>query len=191
MKICSVEGCGGRIASLGMCQKHYIRTRKYGSPLATHDRWKRKRKWLEANCGFSGDECLRWPFSVSAHGRGTVQVDGRSMSAPRFMCYLAHGEPPSPKHHASHTCGKGHEGCVNPRHLVWKTPKQNEADKIAHGTIRRGSDINTSKLSERDVRRIRDEIAMGRKGIDIAREFGVTPAMVSNIKAGKAWAWLS
>lgn len=50
------------------------------------------------------------------------------------MCQKAHGDPPSPKHDAAHSCGRGHEGCVNPNHLSWKTKKQNQADRITHGT---------------------------------------------------------
>ena len=78
---------------------------------------------------------------------------------------------------------------MNPRHLSWKTAKQNEADKITHGTIRRGSSINTSKLSEDDVREIRKMIGKV-SAADIARAWGISTVMVSNIKNRKAWAWL-
>lgn len=190
MKVCKVAGCGGEVEARGYCQKHYIRFRKYGSPEGFHPRHKRKIRWLESNSGHSGDECLTWPFSVGDHGRGTVTIDGRTWAAPRYMCLLARGAPPSPGHHAAHTCGNGHQGCVNPRHLVWKTPKENEADKVAHGTIRRGTAVNTNKIDEADVRKIREMILAGERGVDIARRYGITPAMVSRIKKRQAWAWL-
>lgn len=30
MKICSVDGCSGKIQAKGLCMKHYMRLRKYG-----------------------------------------------------------------------------------------------------------------------------------------------------------------
>ena len=193
MPPCEVEGCkakvwqrtGGRF----LCVSHAQRLRKYGAVDIYHQRFRRKAKWIEENAGYAGDDCLRWPFDVSDHGRGTVQFNNKSMSAPRGMCIVAHGPPPSPKHQAAHSCGNGHLGCMNPRHLSWKLPKENEADKITHGTIRRGSAINTSKLSEDDVRAIRKMIGKV-SGAEIARAWGISTVMVSNIKTRKAWAWL-
>jgi hypothetical protein len=78
---------------------------------------------------------------------------------------------------------------MNPRHLAWKTPKENEADKLIHGTLRRGTAIHTNKLTEDDVRQIRKMIGKV-SGVEIAKAWGITPAMVSRIKLGHAWAWL-
>ena len=189
MKICKIDECQSRVHAWGMCQKHYLRTKTHGSPHGSHPDHRKGLNWIEAHVPYSGDDCLKWPFSVSHHGRGKVTIDGKSVPAPRYMCILAHGEPPTPKHHAAHTCGKGHEGCVNPRHLVWKTPKANEADKVEHGTLRRGTEINTNKLTEDDVRAIRRMIGKA-SGVEIAKAWGITPAMVSRIKKRQAWAWL-
>jgi len=193
MPPCEVEGCNGKVwqrtGDQFLCVTHCQKLRKYGNVHGISPRYKRKSRWIEAHVCYSGDNCLKWPFDVSNHGRGTVQINNKSMSAPRAMCMLAHGDPPSPQHQAAHSCGKGHDGCMNPRHLSWKTPKENEADKVAHGTLRRGSAINTSKLSEDDVRAIRKMIGTV-SGIEIARAWGITATMVSNIKLRKAWAWL-
>jgi hypothetical protein len=61
---------------------------------------------------------------------------GDTLYAHRLMCQLAHGDPPTPDHIAAHSCGRGHEGCVNPNHLSWKTYSENELDKRVHGTTR-------------------------------------------------------
>jgi len=159
---CKIDNCQNQSHAWDMCQKHYIRAKTHGSPNATHERYMRKRRWLEANANHNGDDCLKWPFSVSAHGRGTVTVDGKTMPAPRYMCILASGQPPSPKHHAAHTCGR---------------------------TQRRGTAINTNKLTEDDVRAIRRMIGKA-SGVEIAKAWGITPAMVSSIKTRKAWDWL-
>lgn len=193
MPPCEIDGCDARVwqrtKGKFLCVSHWQKLAKYGDPLLNHPRFRRKLKWIEDNSGYLGADCLKWPFSVSSHGRGTVQLNGKTITAPRMMCIVAHGAPPTKKHHAAHSCGNGHLGCMNPNHICWKTPVENESDKITHGTLRKGSDINTSKLSEDDVRAIRAMI--GRvSGVKIAKLWGITPAMVSNIKLGKAWGWL-
>jgi hypothetical protein len=66
-----------------------------------------------------------------------MQVDsGHFERATRVMCKLAHGPAPTPKHHAAHSCGKGHEACINPKHLRWATPRENAADAKLHGTFK-------------------------------------------------------
>lgn len=188
-RICSIEECNRPLRSKGLCERHYWRLYKHGSPNIVLKRPRCKIDWLEKHIHFQGDECLKWPFSVSKHGRGTLTIKGKNMSAPRAMCLLAHGDPPSSSHQAAHSCGKGHEGCVNPRHLRWATASENEMDKLKHGTLRRGHAINTSKLTEQQVREI---ITRGRAGgiNKMAREFGVSPTAISYILSGKNWGWL-
>jgi len=187
--VCSVDGCDNKHVGKGFCAKHRTRVIKTGSVYGLSEKYKCGVKWIERNANYSGDDCLPWPFSVSKHGRGKVCVEKRNISAPRYMCMLVHGLPPTPRHQAAHSCGNGHIGCMNPRHLSWKTSKENEADKIEHGTIRRGTSINTSKLTEADVREIRSIIGVV-KGVDIAKKWGITPSMVSSIKNRISWSWL-
>lgn len=182
--VCSVDGCGKGAASLGLCEMHYQRQKKHGDVNRGHQR----QSWLEAHRDYLGDDCLTWPFSVSGHGRGTATLDGKKMSAPRAMCILAHGEPPTEQHHAAHSCGNGHLGCMSPRHLSWKLPAENEADKIKHGTLRRGRAINTNKLTERQVSEIR--AAADASGVALAERYGVTPSAISAIRHRQTWAWL-
>ena len=91
-------------------------------------------QWIFDHVGYRGDDCLKWPFSIDKRvGRGTLGYMGRIMWAHRFMCELAHGLPPTGKPQASHNCGNGHLGCVNPRHLEWKSNQENCVDKSLHG----------------------------------------------------------
>jgi hypothetical protein len=89
--------------------------------------------WLRAHAAHQGDECLTWPFSRIGKGYGSFGYLRKQLYAHRFMCELVHGPAPSPQHQAAHSCGKGHEGCVNPRHLSWKTNSENQLDRSAHG----------------------------------------------------------
>lgn len=84
--------------------------------------------------GHGGDECIRWPFTRNQRGYGLLGWNGTHQEAHRLMCKLAHGEPPTPEHQATHNCGRGHLGCVNPNHLEWKTGSQNQFDRRRHGT---------------------------------------------------------
>ena len=139
---------------------------------------------------FTGDACLPWPFAAS-RGVGRVKVCGKAQIAHRVVCKAAHGEPPTPAHAAAHSCGNGHTGCVNPRHLRWATHTENEADKLLHGTTARGEGHGRSKLTEEDVHTIRAKLAAGQKQADIPAEHGVHRVNVSHIKTGKSWVWLT
>lgn len=186
---CNVPDCNNKHCGYGYCQNHMKKWRKYGDPEAFHPRWKSRVNWVEDHKDYQGNDCLKWPFSVGDQGRGTVQIDGRQISAPRAMCMAAHGMPPNESLEAAHSCGMGHEGCMNPRHLRWATSIENAADRELHGRNRKGVQINTNKLTENDVRSIR--LQKGKKtGVELARHYGVTTAAISSIMNRKTWAWL-
>lgn len=132
---CIVEGCDAqRCNSRGWCWMHYTRWRRHGDPHVTA--YGQAQQWLDDHVGYEGDSCLLWPFGHSSTGYGTVNYYGTVGGAHRFMCRLAHGEPPSPDMQAAHRCGV--RSCVNPKHLRWATQAENEADKIIHGTYNHG-----------------------------------------------------
>lgn len=138
---------------------------------------------------YDGDECLIWPFSRDESGYGQIARNGKPVHAHTIVCESAHGERPSAKHEVAHECGKGHEGCVSKGHLSWKTHVENEADKLVHGTINRGSRNGQAKLSETDVA----EIIAARGSASqyaLAKKFGVSQPMICAIHTGKRWSWL-
>lgn len=185
---CAVDGCERPVSSKRMCTMHYERQRKHGDPNVGAMR-RGKMDWIESNANYAGDDCISWGFSNCPHGRGLITENGLSMSAPRRMCIEAHGKPPTPHHQAAHSCGNGHMGCLNPNHLSWKTARENEADKRVHGTIRRGVDINTSSLTEEDVREIRS-CGRATSGVALAQRYGVTATCISQVRTRKTWAWV-
>ncbi len=148
-----------------------------------------QRYYREVVLAYDGDECLIWPYATSIWGYGNLWIDGRSMIVSRIVCEEANGPAPSPIHEAAHSCGKGHLGCVAKKHMSWKTPTENQADKIVHGTTRRGDRNRQAKLTEPDVRHI---LAM--KGVksnkELARQFGVAPATIGAIHRRETWGWL-
>lgn len=186
-KICAVEGCGKPVKGLGYCNNHYFRFHKHGDPLAGRaPKGEPIRFVREIALKHSGDACLPWPYARRSDGGGVIQVGRKSIAVSRFVCQLAHGEPPTPEHQAAHSCGQGHEACVSPIHLRWATRVENEADKFEHGTRVCGERHLFAKLTQEQVDRIRSQ--RGRKRhCELAREFGVTPSTISMIQAGKTW----
>lgn len=90
-------------------------------------------EWLCQHVSYDEKKCLFWPFSKCRGRAGTIGYRGRSFKPVRLMCLLAHGEPPTNKHRAAHTCGRGHNGCINPKHLTWKTPSECMHDEFRDG----------------------------------------------------------
>lgn len=87
--------------------------------------------------------------------------------------------------------------CCNPHHLFLGTDAENKEDMRAKGRaatppVRRGEANNLSKLSENDVRSIRDRLEkqVNRWGAvtAIAKEYGIAANTVRRIKKRKIWA---
>lgn len=182
--VCTVDGCSGKPRHNGLCGSHYRKNLRYGDPLAGKTQRGAILRWIDKHKEFDGDECLIWPFARNAAGYAVATLNGVSSGAYRHICLLAHGEPPSDQHHAAHTCGNGLGGCVNPKHLRWATPSENNQDKFVHGTIKLGQDHPMAKLSENDVLKIR---ASSKTGRALARDYGVTPSEISAIRRQRVW----
>lgn len=139
---------------------------------------------------YEGDDCLCWPYSRNNQGYPEIRIEGKTRLASRYICALAHGDPPTEKHHAAHSCGNGHLGCVNPSHLRWATVSENLMDRVSHGTSNRGSQHPLAKLTEEQVREI-----IGLRGKlyrrEIAAAFGISARTVECIHTGRSWSWMT
>ncbi len=123
--------------------------------------------WLRDRSGHRGDDCLLWPFSRNWNGYGNLKHGDKITYAHRVMCLFAHGEPPTAKHVAAHSCNNGHLGCVHPGHVSWKTPSQNLLDRRAAGTLTTKRWNKKGTLSDAQIAQI---IAL--KGTKNQREIG-------------------
>lgn len=132
------------------------------------------RKFVEDAFSTNTDECIIWPFSLDRHGYPQAKDAVGQYKPHRRICEMAHGAPPSPKHHAAHECGN--RPCINKRHLRWATAQENEHDKYLHGG-RRGKRL----LSDDQVRSIRARVAAGVQMKDIAGEHGISAKAVSKM----------
>jgi len=77
------------------------------------------------------------------------------------------------------------------RNLAWMSQEKNCEQKRDHGTLARGIQVPTSKLTESQVLEIQRQYSDG--GISqrsLAKEFGVSQTMIGHIVRGENWAWL-
>jgi hypothetical protein len=85
---------------------------------------------------------------------------------------------------ARHVNGDRFDNAV--RNLKWGTPKENEADKILHGTRRLGSKHANSKLTERAVRQIfkhRNQFTL----LQLGKRFGVGKTTIHKVLYRQTW----
>jgi hypothetical protein len=142
--------------------------------------------WLMERVEHASDECLIWPFSKNWNGYGHLKAfEQPTFYAHRVMCELAHGAPPTTSHVAAHSCGKGQQGCVNPRHLGWKSPAENQLDRRLHGTNRRKTKWTRNGSLVSDEARAQICALKGVKNQrEIAAMFGISYQHVSLIQRG-------
>lgn len=132
---------------------------------------------------------MKWPYATGDKGEAVVTFGGRQVSASRLMCTWVHGDPPDPSLDSAHDCGRGHEGCVNGRHLRWDTRAGNLADMMAHGTAVLGEARHNAKLTRDDVREIRRLLSTMSQH-SVAKRFSVSVATINLIHLRKNWRWL-
>ncbi len=193
--MCSIEGCGKPYEARGWCKTHYNRWRSHGDPLEGRPNWstahgEAQRFLRKVVLAWKQPACLFWPFRCSERGYAQIQYDGKTQRVHRLVCEIIHGPPPTSRHYASHNCGRGHLGCVSPWCVEWKTPKENKADELCHGTRGRGERNGRSKLTDADAREICRLLKVGRTQQEIAKQFGMASATISAIKHRRIWAWL-
>lgn len=116
------------------------------------------REWLLAHRDYPHKEwCLIWPFARDGReGRALASVDGEHL-AHRVMCKTVHGPAPADKPQATHSCGNGHEGCINPHHLFWGSNSDNQNDRYNHGRRNNSAGGNRSRFTPEQIEAIRSQ----------------------------------
>ena len=119
--------------------------------------------------------------------RVNVSISGsvRHILVHRAVLMAFQGPPPL-GHEASHLNGVRHDNRLE--NLSWKTHRENELDKMDHGTHQRGEGHSRLKLTEKDVLRIRSICGKdGNTQYSLGREYGVDHTMISAIMRRKCW----
>lgn len=189
---CGVDGCEGNShytanGKNGYCSRHAQRLRRHGSPRGGKtDRGAACKFYEDVVLGYEGDECLTWPFST-IKGYAQIKFNGERRLVSRLACEAEHGPAPSSEHHAAHGCGRGHQGCVAKRHLSWKLPVDNSADKVGHGTVLKWDRHHAASLTTEQVKEMRRLLAEGHRNCEVAKRFAVSDSVVANIKTETTW----
>lgn len=190
-KLCSIDGCNEVMQAKGYCKEHYRRWYNHGDPLEGRPPIDESFNWLRDHLTHHGKDCLTWPYSSNGQGYAIIGIDNFTYPVTRLICTFLYGLAPTNQHQAAHSCGKGHEGCVNPDHLRWATPLENNMDKFEHGTILRGDDHVVTVVTEKEVLKIIERLNRGDIQQNIADDYGISQGTVSAIHTGKTWAWLT
>jgi hypothetical protein len=96
------------------------------------------------------------------------------------------GPAPSPAYECAH--GDGNPRNNRQGNLRWATGRENQADRVFHGTANRGERHGMAKLTAPQVLAIR---ADARSHAALAVAFGVSRSAVTLVKSRKGWSWLN
>lgn len=119
---------------------------------------------------------------------GMCVVQGKVRTAHRYSWEIANGPIP-PGLMVLHSCDN--QRCVRPDHLSLGTHRQNMDEAVVRGSMRRGSEQHSARLTSDDVRAIRLRLASGDHQRAIASAYGVTQAAIHFINIGRTWKWLT
>jgi hypothetical protein len=154
-------------------------------------RGERERLWSKVQKAGS-DECWLFTGARNAMGYGIISIRGRSCLAHRLISETEDGPIPEDVcvlHHCDNP------PCCNPAHLFRGDRADNNHDMITKGRHsppprnRLGGERNgQARLTNEIVEAIRTRRQTGESGAALAREFGVSPSLVSMIHHGRRWA---
>ena len=150
---------------------------------------------LVARSRITDSGCWEWTGARYPTGYGAISCKGKSRYAHR-VSYAEFVGPIPEGMFACHRCDN--PICVNPAHLFLGTPAENMADKARKGRSMRGEKSSTAKLTKQQARLVKQFLrknppVRGQHGgpcAFLARWFGVTQMAISQIHAGRNWAWL-
>ncbi len=163
-------GCGRHVA--GRFARGHNARRQFGSPSER----------LAAHTEKSADsDCWLWTGACDQDGYGEIYADGRHERTHRLAYVLAHGAIP-PGMFVLHSCDV--PACVNPDHLRLGTHAENMLDMMARDRQSRGERRADAKLTEHDVRAIRQSPDTG---VAVGRRYQISDVMVRMIRTRKKW----
>ena len=133
------------------------------------------------------DACWLWRGSKSGRGYGVFWFDGHQTAATRVAWYLAHGSRPTETQVVRHTCDN--PPCVNPAHLLVGSQQENVADMWQRDRAASfaGEAHGQARLTDDDIRNIRERLAEGGTVKEVAAEYGISGRTVRAVRSGERW----
>jgi hypothetical protein len=127
------------------------------------------------------DACWQWTGDIDCKGYGRMCLDKSRYKAHRLVLATVGRRSDLQVRHLCNT-----PSCVNPDHLEFGTYKEQYNDRRLAGTDNDGYKCVTSKLTEDNIKRIR-ELSGVQSQSCLASQFGVTQAHISSIVKRKVW----
>jgi hypothetical protein len=125
------------------------------------------------------DECWPW-IAYSEEGYGRFFYEGLMRGAHELALTFTTGEVRAPELDTCHSCNN--PPCCNPRHLRFDTRQSNVDDMVAAQRQRKG------RFSDDQIRTMRLRYSNGAAQVDLARDYGITNGLVSQIVRGLRYA---
>lgn len=140
---------------------------------------------FERNCQQGDpDACWTWQGYINQAGYGQVRFQGHVYLAHR-LSYEANVGPIPDDLFVCHECDN--KPCVNPNHLFLGTAADNTHDMMAKDRHAVGERSGMAKLTEEQVRLIRQLKLDGISYRNLAQQFGVTIHNIKAVVCRKTW----
>lgn len=123
------------------------------------------------------NDCWTWLGDFDKDGYGLFVFAGRRYGAHELALSFTTGEKRIQELDTCHSCNT--PLCVNPKHLRFDTRKSNVADMIKSGRAR-----YATTFTDDQVRLIRERRANGARQLDLAEDYGVSAAYISELVRG-------
>jgi hypothetical protein len=131
------------------------------------------------------DACWPWLGAKDKDGYPYISTGPSRCSRALKVIYQAYVGPVPPGKEIRHTCD--HPWCGNYGHMIPGTHMENVQDCVSRQRQGRGSQKQTAKLHESDIPTIRMRVRSGETQTSVARHYGVSQVVISNIMRGKSW----
>jgi hypothetical protein len=132
------------------------------------------------------DRCWDWSGTLSKAGYGKIKVGDVHTTAHRISWAIHYGPVPEGMcvlHKCDNRC------CVNPNHLMLGTIEDNNLDRVAKGRSAplMGSALPQAKLTDDQVRQIREMYRIGLSQSVIGAKFNMAQQSIQKITSRRLW----
>lgn len=137
-------------------------------------------------CILDQDACVPWSGFISAEtGYGQFAWKTSTSIGAHVASYLIYKGAVPAGMLVRHTCDN--RSCVNPKHLLLGTYVDNMRDAMERRRVACGERAHSAKMTAAKVADLRQKYAAGARQVDLAIEFGVGQAAVSQMVRRGTW----
>jgi len=130
-------------------------------------------------------DCWQWTGAINTNGYCQFGINGKLILAHRYSYELNKGPIPDGMC-ILHFCDN--RKCCNPDHLSLGSRAENNKDRDNKNRQAKGTMVNTAKLTEEQIKEIRNKLKLGMKQKEIAKEYDINKSHIFRIKNGISWA---